>query len=292
MTSMMPGAVALRTSILADNPRCWELRGPRNRDIQDSIAQAANITIFARRQGALDDAKKVVVASRLKDTQEVNVILLDLSDTPQVDTVFRSQPRPADILYCVAGGTQNECGFLNGTQPSDLESCVKKNYFTCLSSTGYVENLDRRRQLRQIVFVNSAAAFFAIPGYTAYTPSKTAVRALADVLRMECLRYSGLSSTYTIHIAFPSNFLTFAFFQEQEKKPQLTKQIEGTEGSISDHKKKYPTAEKVATQIVAGVKKGDFAICENSLEAALLWGRTWLGHRRREGGGLLIRCMR
>jgi 3-dehydrosphinganine reductase len=34
----------------------------------------------------------------------------------------------ADILYCVAGGTATECGFLADINATNLDSCMKNNY--------------------------------------------------------------------------------------------------------------------------------------------------------------------
>ena len=101
--------------------------------------------------------------------------------------------------------------------------------------------------------------------------SKCAVRGLADTLRMEALRLSGPASTYTIHCAFPSNFISPAFLEEQKSKPELTKRIEGTTGSTAELERRFPSAEKVAKGIIAGVARGDFALCDDSVESSLLF---------------------
>lgn len=97
--------------------------------------------------------------------------------------------------------------------------------------------------------------------------SKCAVRGLADTLRMEALRLSGPASTYTIHCAFPSNFISPAFVEEQKLKPALTKRMEGTMGSIAELERRFPFAEKVAQKIIAGVERGDFVLCDDSMES-------------------------
>lgn len=93
---------------------------------------------------------------------------------------FKSQPRIADILYCVAGGTPTECGFLADIDTADLDSCMRNNYFTAAYSASTMFKIwtedDRLKEkeevaprLRQTVFINSAGAFLGVPGYTAYT---------------------------------------------------------------------------------------------------------------------------
>ncbi len=88
---------------------------------------------------------------------------------------------------------------------------------------------------------------------------------------MEALRLSGTASTYTVHCAFPSNFISPGFIEEQKLKPQLTKRIEGTSGSTEELERRFPSAVKVAQGIIAGVERGDFALCDDSMESALLF---------------------
>ena len=232
----------------------------------------------------------------------------------QLNTVFRSQARLPDVLYCVAGGTSTELGFITDIDAGDLESCMRNNYFTAAYPAQSILKMwteddtqtaqTSSAKLRQIVFINSAAAFLGMPGYVAYTckfffgrtskedcskpkkgfdrqnmltfqptgkASKCAVRGLADTLRMEALRLSGPASTYTIHCAFPSNFISPAFLEEQKSKPELTKRIEGTTGSTAELERRFPSAEKVAKGIIAGVARGDFALCDDSVESGLLF---------------------
>lgn len=96
----------------------------------------------------------------------------------QLDAVFRSQARLPDILYCVAGGTSTEIGFFTDIDAGKLESCMRNNYFTAAYAAQsilkmWTEGGQRTEisspKLRQIVFINSAAAFLGMPGYAAYT---------------------------------------------------------------------------------------------------------------------------
>ena len=149
-----------------------------------------------------------------------------------------------------------------------------------------------RPKLRQIVFINSAAAFLGLPGSIAYTrkflimivqiiqalllmlslkAAKCAVRALADTLRMEVLRYNCPQSTYSIHCAFLADFVSPGFTLERNTKTPLTKRIQGVDKPISELQAKFPSSEGVSSQIMAAVDKGEFIICEDSLAASLLF---------------------
>ncbi|CAF9925818.1 MAG: hypothetical protein ALECFALPRED_003225 [Alectoria fallacina] len=227
-------------------------------------SRGAHVTIFARRQETLDEARNEILAARQDTKQDVNAVSLDLGKPHELDAAFRSQARIPDVLYCVAGGTSTEIGFMTDIDAGKLESCMRNNYFTAAYAAQSMlkiwteddKNAERLSpRLRQIAFINSAAAFLGLPGYAAYTSSKCAVRGLTDTLRMEALRLSSPATTYTIHCAFPSTFISPAFLEEQKSKPELTKRMEDTMGSMADLEQRFP----VARGIIAGC--GERRVC-------------------------------
>lgn len=102
--------------------------------------------------------------------------------------------------------------------------------------------------------------------------TKAAQRSLAETLRLEASRYSSPVSKYSIHIAFPHNFISDSFISENQHKPDLTKKIEGTEGSQAELENKFPGAGEIAREIVGGVEGGEFAVVDKRWDAQLLWG--------------------
>jgi len=98
-----------------------------------------------------------------------------------------------------------------------------------------------------IVNISSQAGFAGVFGYSAYGPSKYAVRGLTDVLRSE-MKPLGI----TCHIVFPPDTETPQLEFEKELKPPETKAIAGASSILS--------AEKVAESILTGVKKGKYVI--------------------------------
>ena len=127
---------------------------------------------------------------------------------------------------------------------------------------------------------------FRIRKLTSIKASKCAVRGLADTLRMEAIRLSNATSRYTVHCAFPSNFISPAFVAEQERKPQLTKQLEGTMHSMEELSHRLVSIEKLALGIVEGVESGDFVLCNKSPESALLFANM-VGPSPRRGLGVI-----
>ena len=163
------------------------------------------------------------------------------------------------ILFCIAGGTVGEIGFFTDLTAEQLERCFRKNYFSAAFIT---QSLMRRwtkeepdpshNKPRHIILTGSTAAFVSLPGYAAYTPTKTALRALADTIRQEALMYP---QNIRIHCSFPGTIFTDAFYEEQKDKPLLTKELEG-----SDNPDDGMTAKAVARATMAGLSKDQFLI--------------------------------
>ena len=103
---------------------------------------------------------------------------------------------------------------------------------------------------------------------------------------MEVLRYECKSSTYTIHCAFPADFVSPGFMKEQETKTSLTKRIQGLDRPISELSERFPSSEKVASLIITAIDKGDFIICEDSLSASLLFANM-IGLSPKRGWGIV-----
>jgi 3-dehydrosphinganine reductase len=179
-------------------------------------------------------------------------------------TVIAEQRTVPDIVICCAGGTPPATlGFLAELDSEQLKVCFESNYYSALFTAQkclqlWISN-PKPDRTRHIVFIASAAAFAGIPGYAAYTPSKTALRALADTLRMELLLY-GDNTMYQVHCAFPGIFLTDAFKAQEENKPKLTKMMEGSDYTTEELVKNTQSVEAVANRILLALENGRFFI--------------------------------
>ncbi|KAI0468003.1 putative short chain dehydrogenase/ reductase [Xylaria cf. heliscus] len=266
-------------------------------------SRGANVTIFARRKGPLNEAREEILASRISEDQEIKAIELDLSEYPKVRDAFVAQPRIPDALYCAAGGNHAENGFLVDIDANKLDRCMKNNYYATVYPTKVLVDIwtedDKQNQNhigkprhRQVVFVSSGAAFLGLPGSIAYTrfcvfaAAKTAVRALADTLRMEFLRHSSATSAYTAHCAFPGDFVSPGFYLEQNTKTNLTKRMQGTDKPLQTLEANCPSSDKVASSIVAAVDRGEFIICDGSWAISLLF-TNMIGPSVKRGFGVL-----
>ncbi|KAJ7337158.1 hypothetical protein OS493_010012 [Desmophyllum pertusum] len=105
----------------------------------------------------------------------------------------------------------------------------------------------KNRRKGHIVFVSSIGGQFGIFGFTAYSPSKFAVRGFAETLFMEVKPYD-----IGVSVVFPPDTDTPGFENENKNKPDETHLISSAGGLF--------TPEQVAANIVAGIKDRRFLI--------------------------------
>ncbi|KAH8069647.1 3-dehydrosphinganine reductase [Aureococcus anophagefferens] len=78
------------------------------------------------------------------------------------------------------------------------------------------------RKAGTAVLVSSGLALCGYAGYSAYAPTKWAVRGLAETLRSELLPFD-----ISVHSVYPPNMDTPGFVEENRTKPKSAKAIEG-----------------------------------------------------------------
>lgn len=116
----------------------------------------------------------------------------------------------------------------------------------------------------RLVFVSSGAGLYGIHGYAAYSPSKFAVRGLAEVLRVELAQH-GISVT----IAYPPDTRTPQLEAEQRSKPEATRRITAGGGEWE--------ADAVADQIISGAKAGRFSVTPGLPTIVVAWLHSLIG---------------
>ena len=115
-------------------------------------------------------------------------------------------------------------------------------------------------------------------GYTPYTPTKTALRALSESLSQKILLYASHTAPIRTHCVLPGTIFTPGLEIENSTKPGITKQLEESEGG--------QTAEEVALETLRGLEGGG----ENVSTGEWLWRAMKagiLGGSRRAGWGML-----
>ncbi|GAA5825434.1 hypothetical protein JCM11251_006981 [Rhodosporidiobolus azoricus] len=123
------------------------------------------------------------------------------------------------------------------------------NFRTCLNTVheGVKAMKEEGKKGGTVVLVSSIAALMSFTGYSSYSPSKYAIRGLAEALRTELQLYD-----IDVHLFLPATILSPGFGNEEKVKPEITKRIEGPDEGM--------TPEAVAQRLIQGVERGDFYI--------------------------------
>ncbi|KAL3100433.1 hypothetical protein niasHS_001736 [Heterodera schachtii] len=207
------------------------------------------LSVFARDPIALATARKELEALCRQPGQTVHTFQVDLAaDGPaKIEEIVREAERQSgavDLLVNNAGtcvqGAFDEL-------PSDaFERQLRTNFLGAVYVTRSVVGGMKRRRFGHISFVCSAAGQLAIWGYSAYSPSKFALRGFADALHMELLPWN-----VGVSILFPPNTATDGFRDELRTMPPQIRAISGTAGLFQ--------ASDVAARLVQAIEKGHFA---------------------------------
>ncbi|KAJ3193781.1 3-dehydrosphinganine reductase [Irineochytrium annulatum] len=104
----------------------------------------------------------------------------------------------------------------------------------------------------RVVLVGSVLSVMSFIGYSSYSASKYALRGLADGLRSE---FAAIKTR--VHMYLPANMDTPGFAKENETKPKITAQIEGTASTM--------TAEKAGQVLLGGVLNERYFITNDIL---------------------------
>ena len=216
----------------------------------------ANVTIIARRQEVLDQAKGEIDGLRNNGGATL-ALSADVADKPAIDAAMTRATGKfgvPDILMTSSGIAVP--GYFEDIPTESFERHMAVNYFGTLYALQTALPAMRERGTGRVVLVSSGAGLIGIFGYTPYSPTKFALRGLAESLRGE-LRRDGVG----VSIVYPPDTDTPQLFEENKTKPIETKAITGTA--------KTWTADGVAKSVYDGIGRGKFAITPG-------WEMTWL----------------
>jgi 3-dehydrosphinganine reductase len=232
--------------------------------------EGANISIIARDRTKLETAKIEIEAVKLNTSQQIFPIAADVSNWRQIEEAIQTciaNVGTPDILITSAGIARP--GYFQEVPMEVFERTMAINYFGSLYSIkAALPSMEKQRK-GHIVLISSGAGLIGVYGYTAYSPSKFALRGLAESLRGE-LKPLGIQ----LSIVYPPDTDTPQLEAENKTKPLETKLITGTAKTWS--------AESVAREIIQGIEKKSFTITPSSemtilgrFHSLLLPGLNW-----------------
>ena len=215
------------------------------------------VVLMARNADRLDEA----AARIMKDEPAASVlgITVDVTDRAAlgaaVDQAVAAHGAPGIV---VASAGLAEPGLFLEQSIAVHEAQLAVNYNGTLNLIHAAAPLMRDAGGGQIALVSSGAAFFGVYGYGAYAPSKFAVRALAEVLRVELAPHG-----IVVTLCYPPDTETPMLEAEMRTKPEATKVISAGGGLWQP--------EAVARALLRGMDKGRFAVTPGWQMAALYW---------------------
>ncbi|KAM6948178.1 3-dehydrosphinganine reductase [Aplochiton taeniatus] len=209
--------------------------------------QGAFITLVARDETKLVQAKKEVETFAINDKQVVLCISVDVSkDYSQVESVIKQAQEklgPVDMLVNCAGTSIS--GKFDEMEVDRFRRLMEVNYLGSVYPTRAVITTMKERRMGRIMFVSSQAGQIGLFGYTAYSSSKFALRGLAESLQMEMKPYN-----IYVTVAYPPDTDTPGFAEENKTKPLETQLISETAGVCQP--------EQVAKVVVRDAVQGNF----------------------------------
>ncbi|KAF0694488.1 Aste57867_14656 [Aphanomyces stellatus] len=210
------------------------------------VDQGANVTIVARHADTLQAVVELVDKSPSSSKGKMAFAVADVTDPASLAAAVDASPFGAiDILVCNAGSSSP--GYMMKTDASVHRALMDLNYFGALNTVHAVLPTMLARQRGTILFIASAAALTSYIGYSAYSPTKYAMRGLADCLRSE-LAACGIA----VHIAFPGSIDTPLFAAEALTKPKECVAIEASEVVYQ--------ARDIAASILSDLQHGVYAM--------------------------------
>lgn len=201
-----------------------------------------DVAIFARDFSRLDTAVQDLRAVHPKVS--FASFTMDVCKPQEVARAFESAAKELGspgILICSAGDTLP--GYWESIDDKSHTELMDLNYFGSVNCVHAVR--PHLLEGASIVLVSSAVALHGVAGYSAYAPSKFAVRGLAEVLRPELI-----AQNIFVTVALPPDTTTPQLERERLLRPSSTQRF-------SELTRELP-AEKVAANIYNAVKARRF----------------------------------
>ena len=214
--------------------------------------EGASVWILARRKERLERALNTL---RSVNGSKPGMLAADVSDWQHVQAaVQRMQDEVGvpDLLINSAGVTFP--GYVQEIQLEVFHHMMEINYFGTLHLVRALLPGMLERGSGHIVNISSAGGFVSGPGYSAYSPTKYAVRGFSDALRAE-LKPRGLQ----VSLVFPPDTATHQLAYERRlKDPEL--RYVSDHASIGPFKLGMLSPEEVARTILRGMHRGSYII--------------------------------
>nr|UVW99772.1 3-dehydrosphinganine reductase [Nephotettix cincticeps] len=195
-----------------------------------AAARGANVTIVARNIQQLNLAKNDISSVCISTEQKIYTISLDISKDPEsIRQAFaEAEEMSGPIFMLVNCAGKAFCGKIEDLTEEQFKYMMDLNYYgTVYPIKAVVAGMKKRRK-GSIVITSSLGGLVGVFGFSAYSPSKFALRGFAECLDMEVRSY-GVKVT----LCMPPDTDTPGFAEEEKNKPLETKLISQSGGLVS-----------------------------------------------------------
>lgn len=212
-------------------------------------------------------------AAKSPSTQRFTYISADVSEPDYAARVIAEAVAwnggAPDVVWCVAGMSTPMLWAGEGDAMAAARRNMDVNYFGSAEmarailrewlapnpSSSSPSSSSPEKEPKHLIFTASVLALFAIAGYGPYTPSKWALRGLADTLAMELNLYP--DTPVRVHVVCPATITSPGLERENLTKPAVTLQLE--EGEPPE------TPDTVARRSLEGLERGDYLVAVSFL---------------------------
>ena len=180
------------------------------------------VTIIARDESKLGQARSILLQSNEQYTDMIQIISADVSDYESIDEGINKAIEGFGIdcaaLICCAGTSIPKK--FDDLGIDDFKSQIDVNYLGCVNSIKAVMPIMKLQEDGRIILISSQVGQTGMFGYTAYSPTKFALRGLAESLYQE-LRPYGIH----VSVSYPPDTYTPGYRNEMKMKPEETKKM-------------------------------------------------------------------
>ena len=209
------------------------------------MALGSHVSILARRVEGLENAVQEIESARVHPQQEIKAISADVSNFKALEKAL-AQPRKTVHFLINSAGIAYP-GEFEKLEQEIFKQVMDVNYLGTINLTKIIVPEMIENHQGNIVNISSLAAVIGIYGYTAYAPSKYAIRGFS-----RCLRAEMVSKGISVSLVLPPDTDTPQLAFEHTILPEITKKINQNGGVLS--------AESVAKTIIKGVQRKKFTI--------------------------------
>jgi 3-dehydrosphinganine reductase len=207
-----------------------------------------SLSLLARGEDRLGAARALLEPMRATPAQAIALHAVDVADEAAVATaVGAAVAALGPPLLLIASAGMVVPGRFAALPLDAFRRSIEVNYLGTVNLVRAALPAMARHAGARIVLIASAAALMGFYGYTAYAPSKFAVRGFAEALRSE-LAPDGIGVT----VVFPPDTDTPQLRDEIGQRPEPTRRIAAAARIL--------TADQVADAILAGIRKRRFIV--------------------------------